>query len=94
MVERPLQARLEEAVIEEMQHRLGGETAEAWELIDLQGPYTIARQDPNLGPYQVRYQARFFDTFAATSVDISVNYDPDTGLFGIIKFAGGRAPRS
>jgi hypothetical protein len=92
MVERSLRERLEEAVIEEMRHRLGGETAEAWELIDLQGPFTIANRDSNLGSHQVRYQARFFDTFAATSVDISVNYDPDTGLFGIIKFASGRAP--
>lgn len=93
MVERSLRVRLEEAVIEEMRHRLGGETAEAWELIDLQGPYAIANPDPNLGPHQVCYQARLFDAFAAASVDISVNYDPDTGLLGISKFASGRAPR-
>ena len=85
-----LRERFEKAVIEEMKLRRGGETAEAWELRKIQGPYRMANPDPNLGPTQVRYQVRFYDTFNETLVDISVNYDVESGLFGIIKFASGR----
>jgi Pretoxin HINT domain len=88
--ERSFRARVEEAVIEEMQTRPGGETAEAWELTKLEGPHKMANPDPNLGPNQVRYQATFRDTFTGERVQISINYDVDTGQFGIIKFASGK----
>jgi Pretoxin HINT domain len=88
--ERSFRARVEEAVIEEMQTRPGGETAEAWDLTNLEGPHKMANLDPNLGPNQVRYQATFLDTFTGERVHISINYDVDTGQFGIIKFASGK----
>ena len=84
------EASLERSVIEEMSERAGGETAEAWELQQVSGPHKIANPDPNLGPDQVRLQAQFWDTFNEETVDISVNYDPTTNQFGIIKFASGQ----
>jgi hypothetical protein len=45
--------------------------------------------DPTIGPTQVRYQASFWDPINEEYIDISANYDPATGKFGIIKFAGG-----
>ncbi len=82
--------RLEQAVVEAMMDRPGYEYAETWELVDLSKPHRIANPGPNLGPGQVRYQATFADPINGEHVNISVNYDPDTGLFGIIKEAGGK----
>lgn len=86
---RPLRERIQEAVINEMKERRGGEAAESWELASLEGPRKMANPEPGLGPNQVRYQAAFKD-YKEDTIEISVNYDPDTGLFGIIKFASGR----
>jgi hypothetical protein len=52
--------------------------------------HDVAKPDPNLGPNQVRYQAQFVDDASGEVYNISINYDPDTGLFGIIKEASGK----
>jgi hypothetical protein len=82
--------RLEQEVIDAMKDRRGYEYAETWELVDLSRPHHIANPDPNLGPGQVRYQATFADPINGDRINISVNYDPDAELFGIIKEAGGK----
>ncbi len=64
-------------------------TSDAWEIMDLSSARKVANLDPNLGPNQVRYQARFLDHVSDEYIDISINFDPDTGLFGIIKEASG-----
>jgi hypothetical protein len=82
--------RLEQEVIDAMKGRRGYEYAETWELVDLSRPHRIANLDPTLGPGQVRYQATFVDAINGKHIHISVNYDPGTGIFGIIKEAGGK----
>ncbi len=88
-VSQPIRERIQEAVIREMQGRPGGEAAESWELIELSGPRQMANPEPGLGPGQVRYQATFED-YKGEIIEISVNYDQETGQFGIIKFASGK----
>ena len=81
---------VEKAVIEEMRDRTGGEFAESWELRSLEGPKSMSDNlDPTIGESQVRYQASFWDSMNEELLDISVNFDPATGQFGIIKFSGG-----
>ena len=60
------------------------------EITKLGSPHKVANLDPALGPKQVRYQARFFDHLNEEFLDISINYDPETGLFGTIKPASGK----
>jgi len=55
---------------------------------DIGSPKAIASPDPSLGPNQVRYQVSFADEFGKVT-QYSVNYDPATGQFGIIKPASG-----
>jgi hypothetical protein len=85
-----LEKTIEREVIEEMQMRPGGETAEAWELESLEGPREMAEEDPTVGRGAVRCQARFWDDYNKKYVDISVNYHPGNNQFGIIKFASGK----
>lgn len=59
-------------------------------LEDLSSPHEVANLDPNLGPNQVRYQATFVNEVTGETIDVSINYDPTTGQFGIIKPASGR----
>jgi hypothetical protein len=65
-------------------------TSEAWELQSLGKPHAVSSLDANLGPNQVRYQARFYDHVDDSYIDISINYDPTTCEFGIIKPASGK----
>jgi len=44
--------------------------------------------DHNLGPLQQRYQLAYLEDFTGDVRRVSVNYDPETGRFGIVKFAG------
>ncbi len=80
---------VEEAVIEELASRWQDPSVESWELIDLIGPHQMTNLESTIGPNQVRYQARFQD-YNDNFYDISVNYDVETGNFGIIKPASGR----
>jgi hypothetical protein len=56
---------------------------------DIGKPHAVSNPDPTLGPDQVRYQVLFSDEFGKVT-PYSVNYDPATGRFGIIKIASGR----
>jgi len=87
----PFSKRLTQEVISEMSIRPGGEYAETWEFVDLEGPHALAQEDPLLlnSPHARRYQARFRD-FTGKIEEISVNYDPDTDRFGTIKPASGK----
>lgn len=79
---------MEDEVIEAMRPQAPG--ADAWELNNLSSPHRVANLDAALGPNQVRYQAQFYDALNDEYIDISVNYDPDTNIFGTIKFASGK----
>ena len=68
----------------------GDITAEAMSLKSISKPHKIANPDPHLGPNQVRYQARFVNEVTGEIIDASINFDLDTGLFGIIKPASGK----
>jgi uncharacterized membrane protein YgcG len=83
--------RLTQEVIDEMNLSRGGEYAETWELVNLEGPHAMATEDPALlnAPNAVRYQATFRD-FTGKIEEISVNYDPATNRFGTIKRASGK----
>ena len=52
------------------------------------GPNKPANLDPELGAKQVRYYVDFMDEFKKVT-NYSVNYDPVTGRFGIIKPSSG-----
>jgi hypothetical protein len=56
---------------------------------DIGKPHAVSNPDPTLGPDQVRYQVLFSHEFGKAT-PYSVNYDPATGRFGIIKIASGR----
>jgi hypothetical protein len=83
--------RLTQQVIETMHDVRGGEYAETWELVYLEGPKKMTEVDPQLqnSPTARRYQARFRD-FEGKIIEISVNYDLDTDRFGTIKWASGK----
>jgi hypothetical protein len=81
----PFQAIVETEVAMAMNGRWP--TSEAWEIMRLSAARSVVNLDPNLGTSQVRYQAQFFDHVMNVYVNISFNYDPITGLFGIIKQA-------
>jgi hypothetical protein len=59
--------------------------AETYELKKLSPASTLTNLDPSLGPNQVRYYARIRNGITGEETNFSVNYDRDTGLFGIIK---------
>jgi hypothetical protein len=58
------------------------------ELVDMVGPYPMANEDPSLGQGQVRYYVDFSDEFGEITT-YSVNYDPGSGRFGVIKVSSG-----
>ena len=70
-----------------VQEAMNGEysTSEAWTFEKIMSTKKMANPEPDLGPNQVRYQTRFRDEFTGDSYNISVNYDPDTCQFGVIK---------
>ncbi len=79
----------EQAVQEEWTQR-GDLTADAMSLQDISPPHQVANLDPALGPNQVRYQATFVNEVTGEIVEVSINYDPTTGQFGMIKPASGK----
>ena len=50
----------------------------------------MTNSDPTLGPNQVRYNVNMLNEVEDELTNFSVNYDPDTGSFGIIKESSGR----
>jgi hypothetical protein len=59
--------------------------------VQLEGPHAMSdNKDPQLGPGQQRFQARCREPVSGRHHDISVNYDPDTGRLGTIKFGSGK----
>jgi hypothetical protein len=75
---------------EVMQRFAGQYDTQYWSLQKLSKQHKMANPDPSLGPNQVRYQAEFVDDATGEVYQVSVNFDPDTGLFGIIKMASGK----
>lgn len=67
-----------------------GYDTEHWRLDGLSRPHKIVNADPKLGANQVRYQARFVDDATGYVYNISVNCDPVTIAFGVIKEASGK----
>jgi hypothetical protein len=81
--ETPLERFFESEVVERMKGQLP--TAEAWELQSLSKPQAMSELDELIGTNQKRYYARFYDHFNQSYINISINYDPITGEFGVIK---------
>jgi hypothetical protein len=85
----PLSVRIESAVIDKIAE--SDDYAPTYSLQNLVGPRAMSGSlDPSLGPNQVRYFATMQNGVTGEIVTYSVNYDPDTGNFGIIKPASGR----
>ncbi len=84
-LEDTLRARVAKAVQENLTAK-GDLYADATSLKKLSGPTEMSsNKDPTLGPNQVRYYATMENEVTGEVTNYSVNYDPDTGQFGIIK---------
>jgi hypothetical protein len=83
-----LDSQLETAVQDELAAQ-GDLYAEAYSFQRKSGPTVMANLDPSLGPNQVRYFVNMLNEVTGEVRTFSVNYDPETGLTGIIKPSSG-----
>jgi hypothetical protein len=84
----PSNSTIEAEVLADLDGRPNTDFMETWELTGVDGPQAMSsNQDPQLGPNQQRYYAHFKETMTGLDRHVSVNYDPDTGQFGTIKFS-------
>jgi RHS repeat-associated protein len=83
--EEPLARQIERALIGKF-----GPEAEGWTVEIDEIKRSIVNPDPMLGPQQIRIQVNIIDQFDDPLPPLSVNYDPETGGFGIIKESSGK----
>jgi RHS repeat-associated protein len=80
---------IEQAIQDELEAQ-GDLYHETYSISNVEGPDQMVNPDPSLGPNQVRYNADMTNGVTGQRTNYSVNYDPATGEFGIIKPSGGK----
>ncbi|MFI9815854.1 hypothetical protein [Saccharothrix variisporea] len=84
----PSAGELEQVVLDDLRGRPDTDFMETWERTGVDGPHEMSDNlDPQLGPDQKRYYVHFKEEFTGLDRHVSVNWDPDTGQYGTIKFS-------
>lgn len=84
----PSAGELEQVALDNLRGRPDTDFMESWERTGVDGPHEMSDNlDDQLGPNQKRFYVHFKEEFTGLDRHVSVNWDPDTGLYGTIKFS-------
>ncbi|PSL51973.1 hypothetical protein B0I31_11649 [Saccharothrix carnea] len=84
----PSAGELEQVALDDLRGRQDTDFMETWERTGVDGPHEMSDNlDDQLGPNQKRFYVHFTEEFTGLDRHVSVNWDPDTGLYGTIKFS-------
>ncbi|MET3426470.1 hypothetical protein BJ973_005682 [Actinoplanes tereljensis] len=85
---RPLDADFDAAARADLDGRPNTDFIESWDLVGVDGPHKMSsNKDPSIGANQQRYYLTYKEDFTGMTRQVSVNFDPDSGQFGVIKFS-------